>query len=125
MKVLRYKNYIGSIEVSIEDQCLHGQLLYINDMVTYEAKTVDALDKKFKEAVDDYLVTCEKLKREPLKPFKGSLNVRIGSELHKESAIQAAILGLTLNEYIKLALKNQLLRRVSRGRNKKVASRPR
>ena len=38
--VLKYKGFLGSIEVSIEDGIMHGKLLYINDLITYEANTV-------------------------------------------------------------------------------------
>src|SRR5262245_40559064 len=108
MNVFRYKDFIGSIEVDPEDKCLYGKLLYINDLITYEATSVLKLESEFKNAVNDYLDTCRQLDREPLKPFKGSLNIRIGSELHKEAAFHAAQDGLTLNEFIKLAVQNQI-----------------
>ncbi|MGD9107874.1 MAG: type II toxin-antitoxin system HicB family antitoxin [Gammaproteobacteria bacterium] len=106
--VFKYKNFIGSIEVSTQDKCLYGSVLYVNDLVTYEAKTVDALEKEFKKAVDDYLKTCKKLGREPLKSFNGTLNVRIGSALHKEAAEYAALHDMSINECIKNALQNQI-----------------
>lgn len=106
--VFKYKNFIGSIEVSTQDKCLHGSVLYINDLVTYEAKTVDALEKEFKKAVDDYLKTCKKLGREPSRSFNGTLNVRIGSDLHKKTAEYAALYDISINEYIKNAVQNQV-----------------
>ncbi len=108
MNVFRHKSFIGSIEASLEDKCLYGKLLYVNDLVTYEAQTVKQLENEFKKAVDEYVKTCEKLGREPMKPFKGSLNVRIGSELHKETALHAAMLGISINEYIKKAVKQKI-----------------
>jgi len=110
MKVFHYKNFIGSIEADTATKCLYGKLLYINDLVTYEAITIEKLEVEFKKAVNDYLDTCEQLNREPMKPFKGSLNVRIGSHLHHEVAIHAAMDGITLNEFIKTAIKNQIQR---------------
>jgi len=108
MNILRHKGFIGSTEIDSEDKCLHGKLLYITDLVTYEASTVSKLEAEFKKAVNDYLATCKELNREPLKPFKGSLNIRIGSELHKDAAFHATQDGLTLNEFIKLAVYNQI-----------------
>jgi len=108
MNVFRYKGFIGSIDASSEDNCLYGKLLYINDLVTYEAQTVKQLHVEFKKAVDVYLKTCESLDREPMKPFKGSLNVRIGSDLHKEAALHAAMQGVSINEYIKSAVKYRI-----------------
>lgn len=108
MNTLRYKEYTGSIEANIDENCLHGKLLFINDLITYEAETLGELKKEFIKAVQDYLETCKKLKRSPHKPFKGSLNVRIGAELHRELALRSAAQGISLNEYIKEALNRQI-----------------
>jgi predicted HicB family RNase H-like nuclease len=108
MNFFHYKGYIGSIEASVEDKVLHGELLYIRDLVTYEATTVAELEIEFKNSVDDYLQTCQELNREPMKPFKGSLNVRIGPELHKEAARHAAMHGISINEFIKIAVQSQI-----------------
>ena len=105
MNTFTYKGYIGSIEADIQEKFLYGKLLFIKDLITYEAKTVANLEKEFQTSVDEYLHSCKQLKREPLKPFKGSLNVRIGAELHKEAALQAAMAEMTLNEFIKNAIK--------------------
>jgi predicted HicB family RNase H-like nuclease len=43
-----------------------------------------------------------------MRPFKGSFNVRIGQELHKEAALHAAMDDMSLNEYIKIAIQNQV-----------------
>lgn len=108
MTTLRYKDFIGSIEANIEENCLHGKLLFINDLITYEAETLEDLKKEFINAINDYLETCKKLKRAPQKPFKGSLNVRIGADLHREVALHSALQGISLNEYIKNALSRQI-----------------
>jgi predicted HicB family RNase H-like nuclease len=63
-----YRNFIGSVQVSLEDNVLHGKLLNITDVVSYEADTVPGLKRAFEEAVDDYIATCEKLNREANKP---------------------------------------------------------
>lgn len=108
MNVFRYKDFMGSIEANAEDKILHGKLLYITDLVTYEATTMTSLESEFKKAVNDYLDTCKQLHREPMKPFKGSLNVRIGPELHKEAALHAAMYGMSINEFIKSAVQSKI-----------------
>jgi predicted HicB family RNase H-like nuclease len=57
-KTLSYKGYCGSIEVSAEDDCVHGKLLFVNDLVTYEAATRAALTQAFRDAVDFYIQKC-------------------------------------------------------------------
>ncbi len=50
-----------AIEASPEDKCLYGKLLYVNDLVTYEATTVAKLEKEFIGSVNEYLKSCEEL----------------------------------------------------------------
>ena len=51
MKTLNYKGYIGSIEVSEEDNCLYGKVLDLpNDTeITYEGDTVQGLREDFSD----------------------------------------------------------------------------
>ena len=44
METYTYKGYQGSVETSIEDGVLHGKIMFINDLVTYEATTLKALE---------------------------------------------------------------------------------
>lgn len=105
MSIFKYKGYIGSAEISQEDNCLYGQILFVDDLITYEADTVPALENEFKNAVDDYLITCESLNKEPQKPCSGSFNVRVGPEMHTELSMYARANRMSLNECVKEALR--------------------
>ncbi|MGA2185677.1 MAG: type II toxin-antitoxin system HicB family antitoxin [Bryobacteraceae bacterium] len=105
---MEHKGYIGSVGYSDEDEVFHGKLEGIRDLVTYEGTDVRSLKKAFREAVDDYLATCERLSKEPDTPFKGSFNVRVGAELHKRAAVYAAEHGKKLNAVITEALEHHL-----------------
>jgi len=59
--VLKHGPYRGSIEFSHDDNIFHGRVLNITDMVTYEGESLDALEKDFKESVDEYLVFCQEI----------------------------------------------------------------
>lgn len=101
---LEYKGYTGSIEPSIEDECLHGKLLFIDDFVTYEGETVAHVTQAFKDAVDRYLAYCERTGKPASKVYSGTFNVRIGPDLHKQ-AVQAAVRrGVKLNEFVAQAV---------------------
>ena len=56
---LEYKGYQGSVEVSLEDDVLHGKILRITDLVTFEATTPKVLRRAFEQQVDEYLAFCE------------------------------------------------------------------
>ena len=52
---ISYKGYIGTVELSIEDNLITGKLLRIPDSVSYEGKTVSEFIKDFHNAVDNYI----------------------------------------------------------------------
>ncbi len=108
MKFLRYKGFYGSIEVSLEDDCLFGKLEFIDPRVNYEADTAHGLEHAFKMAVDNYLADCQALGQEPAKPYKGSFNVRIGSELHKKALIAAKEKSMNLNEFVRQSIQHAI-----------------
>lgn len=103
-KVLTHKGYTGSIEVSLEDDCLHGRVLFVNDLITYEGPTPAGLEKTFKKAVDRYLEHCRTIGKKPDKACSGNLNVRLGPDLHRKAATKAVQEGRTLNDLIARAV---------------------
>ncbi len=103
-----YKGYIGTIEVSTEDEVLYGTIVGINDLVTFESVSMIGLKNEFERAVDDYLELCKALGKEPDRSYKGQFNVRVSSELHKKSALQAVKENITLNKLVEQALERYL-----------------
>ena len=104
MDILKYKDYEGTAELDMVRGVCRGKILFINDLVTYEASQPSELQKEFEAAVDDYVETCEDLGREPQKPLKGQFSVRIPQELHKASALRALTDGISLNDVVVRAL---------------------
>ena len=89
------------IQARLNNECFFGKIDMINDLATFEALNATELEKNFKNAVDEYILTCEQLNREPKKAFKGIFNVRTGSELHRLAVINSLKMGVSLNTYIK------------------------
>lgn len=106
--VLEYRGYLGSIEMSEEDEVLHGRLEFIRDLVTYEAADAKGLKRAFREAVDDYLALCAAEGRAPDLPLKGSFNVRPGRDLHRRAMVFARRRGMNLNAVVSEALRRYL-----------------
>lgn len=100
MAVMRYKNYFGSIEFDEEARLFYGKLLFLRALVSYEAKDADGLIAVFHDAVDDYLAHCAATDTVPEKPLKGSFNVRLGPELHRQVALAATATGQSLNAFV-------------------------
>jgi predicted HicB family RNase H-like nuclease len=110
MNLMQYKGYYGSIEVSIDDGCLFGKLEFVEALINFEGDTIQELETAFKMTVDDYLADCEESGVEPIKPYKGSFNVRIGQDLHRAVALAAKQRDMNLNELVKHAIEHELSR---------------
>ncbi len=102
-KHLEYKGYIGSTEVDVEEGFLYGRLQFIRDVVSYHCADVASLQAAFAAAVDDYLKTCKELGEAPDVPCKGSFNIRVGAELHRQAALAAEREAISLNEWVRRA----------------------
>jgi predicted HicB family RNase H-like nuclease len=96
---LKHKDYHGSIEFSIADDCLHGRLLGISDVITYEGASVKEIKSAFKEAVDDYLALCKEAGKKPNKPYSGKVMFRIDPKVHAKAALAAELKGKSLNQW--------------------------
>ena len=107
-QTLQHRGYDGSVLYSAEDKLLHGRILGIRDMVSYEGTTVRGLEKSFKAAVDEYLAFCDAEGKVPNKPFKGSLNIRISHDLHVRASRFAEQHNQKLNTVIHDALQEYL-----------------
>ena len=105
---MEYKGYVGSVEFSEKDNVLFGKVQGIRSLISYEGTTVSELVDDFHGAVDDYLAACSDKDTEPEVAYKGSFNIRIGSELHRRAAIYALTHQQTLNAFIAEAVDEKL-----------------
>ena len=55
----------------------------------FQTSNIADVEKEFHCAVDDYLIFCSEVGKEPEKEYKGTFNVRIKPELHKKLAFKA------------------------------------
>ena len=86
-----------------------GKVMGIRALISYEGTTAHELVDDFHGAVEDYLALCEAEGKEPEKAYKGSFNVRISPELHKQAAIFATTHGISLNSFVENALRTSLV----------------
>ena len=102
---MKYKGYWAEISYSDEDECFCGKIEGLkNDLISFEGETVKELKKDFKDAINNYLETCKELNKEPEKQCKGSLNVRLGVELHNKAKMKSIEQNISINELIKNAV---------------------
>jgi len=105
---MEYKGYLGSVEFSEEDGVFYGKVMGIRALISYEGTNARELVEDFHGAVEDYLELCAAEGREPEKAYKGSFNVRISPELHKQAVIFAAAHQMSLNSFVEHAMRLSL-----------------
>lgn len=101
---IEYKGYIGSIEFSEEDARFFGKVLGIRALISYEGEDAHSLIEDFHGAVDDYLAFCEAEGIRPEKAYKGSFNIRISPELHKQAVVAAMSKQMSLNSFVEASI---------------------
>lgn len=103
--IMKYRGYWAEIKYSDEDECFCGEIEGLkNDSISFEGETVQELKKDFKDAIDHYLSVCEANHWKPEKQAKGSLNVRLGIELHNKAKMKSIEKNISINELIKQAV---------------------
>ena len=103
--VMKYKGYWAKIKYSDEDECFCGKVEGLkNSLILFEGNTVKELKKDFKNAIDEHLKMCKETNTDPERQCKGSLNVRLGIELHTKAKIKSIEKNISINELIKEAV---------------------
>lgn len=106
--LLFYKNYNGTVEYSKEDRCLFGKVIGIKSLLSYEGESVQELEQDFQNVIDAYLDDCKDRNVKPEQPYKGTFNVRISPELHRNIAVYVIEHGKSLNEAVEEAIGNMV-----------------
>lgn len=106
--VLEYKDFVGSVNYSGDDEVFFGKIEGINDLVNFEGESVKELKNAFIEAVEDYIEMCNELGKDPMKTFKGSFNIRISQNTHRKAYFKATKEGLSLNQFVQKAIDREI-----------------
>ena len=107
---MKYRDYVGSVEFSEAKECFFGNVLGIRKNISYEGENVRSLIRNFHEAVDGYLADCSEAGTEPEKAYKGTFNVRVSENLHREAALYGLNNNMSLNSVVENALQNMVER---------------
>ena len=107
-KPMEYKGYHAKIEYSDEDKTFVGRVLGVNDVLVFEGDTVQEITEMFHNSIDDYLAVCAEIGKSPEREYKGSFNVRLSPELHKQAFLAAENNNMTLNQFVANAVNNYI-----------------
>lgn len=106
--MMEYCGYHAQVEYDAEDQLFIGHVFGIVDSLNFHGSTVAELETMFHQSIDNYLTMCREVGKGPNKEFKGSFNVRLTPELHRDVSLEAAREGITLNQCVSKAIKHFL-----------------
>ena len=98
--MITHKGYAGKIEFDPDAGTLHGEVLGIRDVVTFEGSSVEEVLQAFRDSVDDYLEFCEQRGEKPDKPCSGKISLRITPDLHRRIAMVAKTSRVSINSLV-------------------------
>jgi len=82
--------------------------LGIRKDISYTGEDVRSLIRNFHEAVDDYLADCSEAETEPERAYKGTFNLRVSENLHREAALYGLNNNMSLNSVVENAMQNMV-----------------
>jgi predicted HicB family RNase H-like nuclease len=106
--MMEYKGYIGEVNFDAEAHLFHGDVINTRDIITFQGSTVNEIETAFRESVEDYISWCEEEGVSPEKPYSGKFNLRLSPELHKEVAITARKMKVSINKFVEKAVIDEL-----------------
>ena len=106
MSVMSHRGYFARVEFDPQDEMFVGHVAGLRDIVGFRAEDVASLKAAFREAVDDYLLTCERLGKSPDKPYSGRVMFRVAPDVHAQAALAAEVSGKSLNQFAEEALRS-------------------
>ena len=72
--MMQYKGYIGKVELDADAGLLHGEVIGIRDVITFQGRSVAQVQRAFRESVDVGLWRYRKSRgRRLTKPCPGEL----------------------------------------------------
>ena len=106
--MMTYKGYMAQVEYDDEARIFHGEVMNTRDVITFQGTSVEELEEAFRGSVDDYLSWCEEEGTSPEKPYSGKFNLRLSPELHREMAITAKRMNVSINGFVEKAITDEL-----------------
>ena len=102
--MIEYKGYTGVFGFDPSIEAFHGRIVGLQDVVTFQGRSLDELRREMAESVDDYLEFCGEVGKEPERPYRGEFLVRTTPELHRAATIEAEASGMSLNAWVEATI---------------------
>ena len=112
--MIEYKGYSGVFEYDPSIDAFHGRVVGLQDVVTFQGRSLDELRREMKESIEDYLELCREVGKDPERPYRGEFLVRTTPEVHRAAATAAEASGVSLNAWMEAAITMVVRERAAR-----------
>lgn len=106
--MMEYKGFVGNVEFDSEAKIFHGEVINTRDVITFQGQSVKEIEKAFKDSIEDYLSWCKEEGVEAEKPYSGKFNLRLSPEIHRQAALTAKKMHMSLNSFVEKAVVDEL-----------------
>ena len=105
---MTYKGYSAKVAFDADAEVLHGEVIRLRDVITFQATSVDGLKEAFRDSFDDYLAWCAEVGQEPERAYGGRFLVRMEPDLHRDLAVAAERAGESINAFVVACLEREV-----------------
>ena len=102
--MIEYKGYTGVFAYDPSIDAFHGRVIGLQDVVTFQGRSVEELRAEMAESVDDYLELCAEAGKDPERPYRGEFLVRTTPDVHRAAAPAAESEGMSLNAWVEATI---------------------
>lgn len=105
---LTYNGYEAKLEYDAEDDSFFGIVTNIPDTIHFQGSSIAELREEFKNSVEVYLKHCQKIGKEPNRPYSGKFVLRVSPEVHRRLAESARDANESLNAHASRLLESSV-----------------
>lgn len=95
-----YKGYIAQINMDVDACIIHGRVIGLKDVISFNGESVQEVTQAFHRAVDGYLAVCEELGEKPEKTFSGKIFFRTKPQVHQMICKAAELEGTSISAWM-------------------------
>ena len=105
---MTYRGYHANVTFDPDAGVLHGEVIGLRDVITFQATSVEKLKEAFRDSVDDYLAWCAELGQAPERAYAGRFLLRMEPDLHRDLAFAAERAGVSINALVVACLEREV-----------------
>ena len=120
--MIEYEGYTGVFEFDPSIDAFHGRVVGLQDVVTFQGRSLEDLRREMADSVEDYLELCAEVGKTPEKPYRGEFLVRTTPEVHRAAAVSAEADGMSLNAWVETAITTAVEERTESARRSRRPS---